>query len=95
MSGQLARRKHAEQKAAHFQRNKNNPDFKKRKAEANKRSRKNKRLSDSYASDEIAALGARNDRMLKRLSSQQSTSVDAPDNVDVVAEEDIDVAGED
>jgi hypothetical protein len=95
MSGQQARRKHAGQKSEYYQRKKDDPDFKKRKAEANKRYRAIKRLSDSYVSDEITALEARNDRMLKRLSSEQSTGVVAPENVDVVAEEDIDVAGED
>lgn len=91
MSGQQARRRQAAQKAAYYQRNKDNAEYKRKNAEASKEYRRRKRLSDSYASDEIAALEARNDRMLKRLSSEQSTGVDAPDNVDVVAKEDMDV----
>ena len=88
MSAQLDRIQQRRRNKRHYEKHKDTPEYRSRKAHEQAKRRRARRLSESYTSDDIRALDEKNARIEKRLSALQSTTARASDREDPVAEDD-------
>lgn len=90
VKAQQAERKKSAYKSAWFQRMKNDPDFKAKRAAAQREYRRLERVSENLHEDDKRASVKKNATLEKRLSHEQLPPMTRRDGDDVVAEDDAD-----